>query len=79
MNDNLFVAGGFGGITTIPNVEFYDIKTNIWLSANDMKTSRSALSCCVVNGLSNMAKYAAALNSMQRQHLPTEEEDEMEQ
>ncbi|KAM4736794.1 kelch-like protein 10 [Anableps anableps] len=79
MNDHLFAVGGFGGITTIPNVEFYDIKTNMWFSANDMKTSRSALSCCVVNGLNNMANYAAALNPPQHHHLPSDDEDEMEQ
>ncbi|XP_047226042.1 kelch-like protein 10 [Girardinichthys multiradiatus] len=78
MDDHLFAVGGFGGVTTIPDVEFYDIKTNVWFSASDMKISRSALSCCVVNGPNNMTDYASPLNTSEL-HLPSKEEDEMEQ
>lgn len=79
INDHLFAVGGFGGITTITDVEFYDNKTNIWFHASNMKSSRSALSSCVVNGHDIMANYAATLNRPQLHDLPSEEEDEMEQ
>uniref|UniRef100_A0A665UHI1 Kelch-like protein 10 n=1 Tax=Echeneis naucrates TaxID=173247 RepID=A0A665UHI1_ECHNA len=59
IDDRVFVVGGFNGLSTIPNVECFDIKTGVWSETVDMEVSCSALSCCVVNGLNNMAEYAA--------------------
>ncbi|XP_053573731.1 kelch-like protein 10 [Bombina bombina] len=57
VDDLLFVVGGFNGFTTTFNVEYYDEKKNEWFDANDMSVYRSALSCCVVPGLSNVQEY----------------------
>lgn len=70
MHDCLFVAGGYNGFTTTPNVEYYNVKTGAWSDAWDMEISRGALSCCVVYGLNNMAEYAAPRYSLE---LPSEE------
>ncbi|NXG38730.1 KLH10 protein, partial [Dromaius novaehollandiae] len=59
VDDLLFVVGGFNGFTTTFNVECYDEKTDEWYDAHDMSIYRSALSCCVVPGLSNVGEYAA--------------------
>ncbi|KAM8753765.1 kelch-like protein 10 [Acanthopagrus schlegelii] len=53
----LFVVGGFDGLTTICDVEYYNIMTDEWSVACNMEILRSALSCCVVHGLPNMAEY----------------------
>ena len=53
----LFVVGGFNGLTTICDVEYYNIMTDEWSVACNMEILRSALSCCVVHGLPNMAEY----------------------
>ncbi|NXC41415.1 KLH10 protein, partial [Penelope pileata] len=60
VDDLLFVVGGFNGFTTTFNVECYDEKTDDWYDAHDMNVYRSALSCCVVPGLSNVGEYAAS-------------------
>ncbi|XP_066576549.1 kelch-like protein 10 [Amia ocellicauda] len=58
--DNLlFVVGGFNGSATTPDVEYYDRETNQWFDTDDMGIFRSALSCCVVPGLPNVADYIA--------------------
>ncbi|KAF7666385.1 hypothetical protein LDENG_00107800 [Lucifuga dentata] len=72
IDDYLFVAGGYNGLTTIAEVELYDINAGEWLVAPAMEISRSALSCCVVTGLTNMADYAASRN------LPPTEQNVME-
>ncbi|MBN3313788.1 KLH10 protein, partial [Atractosteus spatula] len=59
VDDLLFVVGGFNGFTTTFNTECYDEKTDEWYDAHDMGIFRSALSCCVVPGLPNVAEYAA--------------------
>lgn len=59
LDDRLFVIGGFNGFTTINCVESFDVKTEVWSDVHDMEISRSALSCCVVHDLCNMADYAA--------------------
>uniref|UniRef100_A0A672NPT7 Kelch like family member 10 n=1 Tax=Sinocyclocheilus grahami TaxID=75366 RepID=A0A672NPT7_SINGR len=59
VDDQLFAVGGFNGFSTTSDVECYDEKTNEWSDANEMVIFRSALSCCVVSGLPNMAQYAA--------------------
>lgn len=76
MDDCLFVAGGYNGFTTTPNVEYYNVKTGAWSDSCDMEISRSALSCCVVYGLNNMAECAAPRYSLE---LPSEDEDKMEE
>uniref|UniRef100_A0A3Q0QUQ6 Uncharacterized protein n=1 Tax=Amphilophus citrinellus TaxID=61819 RepID=A0A3Q0QUQ6_AMPCI len=48
INNRLFVAGGFNGLTTTFNVESYDAITNEWSAACDMGIFRSALSFAVV-------------------------------
>jgi hypothetical protein len=47
----MFTIGGFNGLTTISNVECYDDTTDEWYDIADMNLFRSALSACVVNGL----------------------------
>ncbi|XP_061569562.1 kelch-like protein 10 [Cololabis saira] len=51
MEDLLFSVGGFN------NVENYTRETDEWREVWDMDVFRSALSCCVVFGLPNMADY----------------------
>ncbi|XP_068996663.1 kelch-like protein 10 [Embiotoca jacksoni] len=75
IDDCLFVAGGFNGITTTLDVECYDAETSEWSGPRNMAISRSALSCCTVYGLNNMADYAAPRYSQQ---FSGEEEDEVE-
>ncbi|XP_073340308.1 kelch-like protein 10 [Pagrus major] len=53
----LFVVGGFNGFSTLRKVEYYNVVTDEWSAACHMEISRSALSCCVVHGLPNMAEY----------------------
>uniref|UniRef100_A0A669AXC9 Kelch-like protein 10 n=1 Tax=Oreochromis niloticus TaxID=8128 RepID=A0A669AXC9_ORENI len=58
INDRLFAVGGFNGFTTTFKVEYYDASTNRWFKARHMAIFRSALSCCVVSGHSNLSEYA---------------------
>ncbi|XP_065605166.1 kelch-like protein 10 [Cyrtonyx montezumae] len=60
VDDLLFVVGGFNGYTTTFSVECYDEEAEDWFDVQDMNIYRSALSCCVVPGLPNVAEYAAA-------------------
>ncbi|KAM3876847.1 kelch-like protein 10 [Diretmus argenteus] len=64
VDGQLFVVGGYNGLAPTFNVEYYDVKTAEWNEAADMKMSCSALSCCVVSGLPNMAQYAAPRNAL---------------
>jgi len=57
IDDMLFTIGGFNGVTTIFNVECYDSQADEWYDATDMSLYRSALSACVVKGLSNVHEY----------------------
>ncbi|XP_028258197.1 kelch-like protein 10, partial [Parambassis ranga] len=57
VEDHLFVVGGFSCRTIISDVEYYDSETNEWSQACDMDVCCSALSCCVLSGLPNMADY----------------------
>ncbi|XP_063794908.1 kelch-like protein 10 [Pseudophryne corroboree] len=56
VDDRLFVAGGFNDFTT-SYVECYDEKSGEWYDVQDMNFYRSALSCCVVPGLTNVRGY----------------------
>ncbi|CAH2299992.1 kelch 10 [Pelobates cultripes] len=64
VDDLLFVVGGFNGFTTTFNVECYDEKSNEWFDAQNMYVYRSALSCCVVPGLTNVRDYAASRDKL---------------
>ncbi|XP_059206228.1 kelch-like protein 10 [Centropristis striata] len=64
LNDHLYVVGGFNGFTTCDNVEYYDTKTDEWSEACNMGILRSALSCCVVSGLPNMAEYVVRRDAL---------------
>lgn len=64
IEDHLFVVGGFNGITTTYNVEYYDASTDEWSEACDMEIFRSALSCCVVTRLPNMIEYTAPRDAL---------------
>lgn len=64
IHDQLFVVGGYNGLNTTSRVEYYDASVNAWTKACSMKISRSAVSCCVVSGLPNMAEYTAPRDSL---------------
>lgn len=64
IEDRLFVAGGFDGSTTTSKVEYYDADTREWLRARDMGIFRSALSCCIVSGVTNMAEYTLSRDTL---------------
>ncbi|RVE71927.1 hypothetical protein OJAV_G00056770 [Oryzias javanicus] len=57
INDCLFVVGGYNGNRTTQEVEFFNSTTRKWDDARDMVVSRSALSCCLVEGLTNITDY----------------------
>ncbi|XP_070766812.1 kelch-like protein 10 [Enoplosus armatus] len=65
LDHRLFVVGGFNGFTTTHDIECYDVEAGEWSDVCDMEISRSALSCCVVYGLPNLAEYAAPRHSLQ--------------
>ncbi|XP_059206236.1 kelch-like protein 10 isoform X2 [Centropristis striata] len=69
LEDQLFVVGGFNGFTTSYNVEYYDATTNEWSEACDMEIFRSALSCCVVSGIPNIAEYTVPRDALPHLHL----------
>ncbi|KAF7229315.1 kelch-like protein 10 [Nothobranchius furzeri] len=73
IGDKLIVVGGFNGFSTTFNAEFYSTTTNRWTRICSMNVFRSALSCCVISGLTNMETYAYP-----REALPLEEEEEEE-
>ncbi|XP_074111306.1 kelch-like protein 10 [Cotesia typhae] len=58
LDDMIFVIGGYDGYTTIADVECYDPETNKWYNASSMNLNRSALSACVIPGLSNAKDYS---------------------
>ncbi|MBN3299038.1 KLH10 protein, partial [Amia calva] len=64
VEDRLFVVGGFNGITTTASVECYEREANEWYDVCDMSFNRSALSCCVLPGLPNVADYAVPRDAL---------------
>ncbi|KAM6974292.1 kelch-like protein 10 [Tautogolabrus adspersus] len=64
IDDKLFAVGGFNGLTTSDNVEFYDAATNVWTEAAEMEIFRSAVSCCVVTGISYTAKFTVPRDNL---------------
>ncbi|RMC04965.1 hypothetical protein DUI87_18145 [Hirundo rustica rustica] len=59
MDGLLFVVGGFSGFSTTVATGCYEEDTNEWYDAQSMGTTRSAVSCCVVPGLSNVMDHIA--------------------
>ncbi|XP_075961087.1 kelch-like protein 10 [Anarhichas minor] len=57
LNDRLYVVGGYNGRAPCSNVEYYEATTEEWTEACPLDISRSAVSCCVLSGLPNMAEY----------------------
>ncbi|XP_028453629.1 kelch-like protein 10 isoform X1 [Perca flavescens] len=78
LDDQLFAVGGFNGYTTSYNVESYDATTDEWSEACDMEIFRSALSCCVVYGLPNMADYVVPRDALLRLHAEDETVESVE-
>lgn len=64
IDGQLFVVGGFSGLCSICDVEFYDFYTNEWCEAHNMKTFRSAMGCCMVSGLPNMVEYTVPRDTL---------------
>ena len=62
LEDKLFVVGGYIDHYTSHSVEYYDATTNEWTEACDMGIFRSAVSCCVVSTLPNLADYIVPHN-----------------
>ncbi|XP_035248695.1 kelch-like protein 10 [Anguilla anguilla] len=58
LDGRLFVVGGFNGTTTTDYAECYDDRADEWSVVHCMAFYRSALSCCVVPDLANVARYA---------------------
>ncbi|XP_027857499.1 kelch-like protein 10 isoform X1 [Xiphophorus couchianus] len=79
IEDRLFVVGGFNGYTTCYNVECYNNLTDVWTEACDMEIFRSALSCCVITGLPNMADYMVSRDALLEDEEEEGEEEEEEE
>ncbi|XP_068453407.1 kelch-like protein 10 [Clinocottus analis] len=75
IDDCLFVLGGYNGSRTTLEVECYDFTARIWSYVSGMEISRSALSCCTVYGLPNLADYSAPRQALQPSNR---EEDALE-
>ncbi|XP_063754747.1 kelch-like protein 10 [Eleginops maclovinus] len=78
LEGRIFVVGGFNGFNTTYDVENYNTTTNEWSKACDMEIFRSALSCCVVSGLPNMAQYALPRDDLLLLHLDGESVEVLE-
>ncbi|KAG2468317.1 KLH10 protein, partial [Polypterus senegalus] len=64
MEDLLYVVGGYDGFTTFATVKYYNKENDKWKDLPNITVDRSALSCCVMSGLSNIQTYAAARELM---------------
>lgn len=64
VDDRIFAVGGFNGFTPTYNVESYDHVVNQWTEACGMNIFRSALSCCVISGVPNMAEYTISREAL---------------
>uniref|UniRef100_A0A3Q3MFM1 Kelch-like protein 10 n=1 Tax=Mastacembelus armatus TaxID=205130 RepID=A0A3Q3MFM1_9TELE len=65
IDDHIFVVGGFNGFTTTLDAECFSIEAGEWSDVCDMVVSRSALSCCVIYGIDDMAEFSAPRCSLQ--------------
>ncbi|KAM4582551.1 kelch-like protein 10 [Fundulus diaphanus] len=77
VEDRLFAVGGFDGFTTTFKVECYDATTDEWSEVCNMGIFRSAVSCCVISGLPNMAEYVIPRDALPL--LPLEEEEKQDE
>ena len=57
LDEQIFVAGGYNGFNTTTAAEKFSAKTGEWSKICDMAISRSAVHCCVVHDIPNMAEY----------------------
>ncbi|KAH9360551.1 hypothetical protein HPB48_016445 [Haemaphysalis longicornis] len=55
--ENIYVAGGFNGGTTVTLVERYDIKTRQWHNAPDLSIACSAAAGCVYQDIPNAMRW----------------------
>ncbi|XP_077580533.1 kelch-like protein 10 [Stigmatopora nigra] len=81
LEDRLFVAGGNTGVSPTNLVEYYDTSSAMWFRACDMAVSRSALSCCVVSGVADVAHFVTLRSKLPWLHLEevtVEMEDEFQ-
>uniref|UniRef100_A0A3B3ZIA6 BTB domain-containing protein n=1 Tax=Periophthalmus magnuspinnatus TaxID=409849 RepID=A0A3B3ZIA6_9GOBI len=76
LNGRIFAAGGFNGFSTTYTVEAYDPLMDSWSVVCDMDIFRSALNCCVISGLPNMADYAISRNALPLLDIGMDESDE---
>ena len=60
MENKIFAVGG----TIMNDAEYYDGIMDKWYHASDMGISRSALSCCVVSELPNIAEYIISRDTL---------------
>ncbi|CAL1614217.1 unnamed protein product [Knipowitschia caucasica] len=60
LNDRFYAVGGYNGVSTTWSVETYDPLVDRWSEAQATSLFRSALSCCVISGIPNMADYTVA-------------------
>lgn len=51
-------------MSTINDVEYYDVLTDEWHEARPMAVLRSALSCCVVTKPPNIERYTVCRDTM---------------
>ncbi|XP_008303531.1 kelch-like protein 10 [Stegastes partitus] len=58
LDGRLFVVGGLDSAGDVAYVESYDAETGTWSHVADMQIRCSSMSCCVADGLDNMADYA---------------------
>lgn len=50
VDEQLFVVGGFNGVTTMMSVERYDEEAGMWYDASNTRVPCSGLSCSVLHG-----------------------------
>jgi len=50
MDNYLYVVGGFDGKVPLAVVERYDTEKGVWERLQDLKTARSALTLCELDG-----------------------------
>lgn len=64
IEDRLFVVGGYCGESSTRNVEYYESETRTWFEVCGLRISRSALSCCTVTKIPNMAEYTVSRDTL---------------
>ncbi|KAG7519296.1 kelch 10 [Solea senegalensis] len=69
INEQIYVVGGFTGPRVSNKVECYDKDLDRWSLACGIKRFRTALSCCVVYGIPNIADFIVPRDSLPLIHL----------